>query len=90
MFFVLFCFAFVVVVVVYFFKYISVLFLVNSTVESACDCPTKCETVTFNQQLSSASFPSRHVLPMLVKQANATAAANASTEFYDKIETELR
>jgi len=27
---------------------------------------------------------------MLVKQANATAAANASTEFYDKIETELR
>lgn len=27
---------------------------------------------------------------MLVKQANATAAGNASAEFYDKIETELR
>ena len=48
------------------------------------------KTVTFNQQLSSASFPSRHVLPMLVKQANATAAINASAEFYDEIETELR
>ena len=69
---------------------IRVLFVVNSTVESACDCPTKCETVTFNQQLSSASFPSRHVLPMLVKQANATAAVNASAEFYDEIERELR
>ena len=27
---------------------------------------------------------------MLVKQANATAAINASAEFYDEIETELR
>ena len=80
----------VVVVIVIYFCNIRVLFVVNSTVESACDCPTKCETVTFNQQLSSASFPSRHVLPMLVKQANATAAVNASAEFYDEIETELR
>ena len=27
---------------------------------------------------------------MLVKQANATAAINASAEFYDEIQTELR
>ena len=27
---------------------------------------------------------------MLVKQANATAAVNASAEFYDEIERELR
>lgn len=27
---------------------------------------------------------------MLVKQANATAAVNATAEFYDEIETQLR
>ena len=65
-------------------------FLAKFTVDSDCDCPINCETVSFSYQLSSSSFPSRHILPILVKRINASAAVNGSEEFYEKVQTKLR
>ncbi|XP_078362189.1 acid-sensing ion channel 3-like [Oculina patagonica] len=55
-----------------------------------CDCPVKCETVDFDVQLSSSSYPSRHLLPILLKRTNESSVVNASEELISQMETELR
>ncbi|XP_078362143.1 acid-sensing ion channel 1-like isoform X2 [Oculina patagonica] len=55
-----------------------------------CDCPVKCETVHFDVQLSSSSYPSRHLLPILLKRTNESSVLNATEELISQIETELR
>ena len=55
-----------------------------------CDCPVKCEAIDFDVQLSSSSYPSRHLLPILLKRVNESALVNASEELIIQIETEYR
>jgi len=46
--------------------------------------------VSFGDKLSSSSFPSRHVLPIVIKQMNVSVPPNVTEELYAKVETELR
>ncbi|KAJ7374026.1 sodium channel [Desmophyllum pertusum] len=55
-----------------------------------CDCPIKCNSIHFDVQLSSSSYPSRHLLPIVLKRTNESMLVNASEEVISTIEAKLR
>ncbi|XP_020631766.1 acid-sensing ion channel 1-like [Orbicella faveolata] len=56
-----------------------------------CDCPIKCETIHYEVQLSSSSYPSRHLLPMLVRRMiNESVVLNATDKTWSEIEAMFR
>lgn len=55
-----------------------------------CDCPMKCETIHYEVQLSSSSYPSRHLLPILVRRINESAVVNVSDDLWSELEAKIR
>lgn len=56
-----------------------------------CDCPLKCETIHYEVQLSSSSYPSRHLLPILARRLiNESLLDNVTDETWSEIEAMVR
>ena len=55
-----------------------------------CDCPIKCETIHYEVQISSSSYPSMHLLPLLVRRINESLVVNATDETWRELEAEVR
>ena len=71
----------------YFFK-ISLGKLLGSL---ECDCPLKCESIHYEVQLSSSSYPSRHLLPILARRLiNESLLVNVTDETWSEIEATVR
>lgn len=55
-----------------------------------CDCPIKCETIHYEVQISSSSYPSLHLLPLLVRRINESLVVNVTDERWREFEAEVR